>query len=155
GAQGGRVIWIRDVIGDADFARSWTEREVDCLNALTLVHWRLFHGHAGSASGGNFAELRALRQTEKERAAGTVVGDRRIRVVLDVVFLADFKVRARGLKNDRARRDGKGADLICGLEDLNVGIGGARWNGLVIVHALIDGAQKHWRSAKHVIGDGE
>ena len=115
----------------------------DGVLPFSFVDGALAHGHAGGAKRRNLVELGALRNGELEISLLLEEGGRRIRVILNGIFLADHQLVSVGLEHQEAQWHFDGFRIGGRLIHGDVDGGCPRHERLVKEHATIHGADQH------------
>src|SRR6266704_2350358 len=97
---------------------------------------------------GYLLQLALFRQREIKTAVGPKVSQRRLRLVLDLIFLTDNHRRAIGLKDHHVGRNMDGIRVPGRLINIHLRRSRTRRHRLVEFDPVIHRADEHWLSAK-------
>ena len=142
-AQHGLIVSVRHAVGDAHGVFARLEGESNGVALAATIHGALRQRHPGGTRCADLADLCAIGNHEFESSLIGEISGRRLGNIVDGKFLADHQVVALRLKNDGVIYDGDIGRRGGGLEDVDVCGGGARRDILIVIDAVVGGADEH------------
>src|SRR5260370_32004839 len=138
-----RVSRIRQLVRITHRVPARPKRERNRVTIILLVDRKLYHRHSRRPCSGYLLQLAAFRQREIKTALAPEVSQRRLRLVLDLIFFTDNTVGALVLKNHHMGRNVDRLRVLGTLINIHLRGGCPRRDGLVEIDAVIHRAHEH------------